>query len=317
MTRLRFDNISSFGSSNPITFANGSTATGSWASAPPFPTIASPDFAVVVVNADTAQEEIAYLTAYTSGATSGTFLRGQEGTTGLAAAASPWHHGPTAADAFPTFVGAGDPNGVQVGDTGQTYQDTTDGGAVWFKVSSAPANTGWVAIPILFGFSDISTTPPGVYWDPTFSNMVLLAPRSAQSVFGDISSLFGLGNGVFWESGAVDGGQSFNIVVGASAEFFVQLGADGLWELSEGLKIDEGGGNAKQGVVTLVAGVLAVANTSVTANSRIFLTVQALGTVAAPKAVAVTSITPGVGFTITSADVTDTSVVAYLINEAG
>jgi hypothetical protein len=55
----------------------------------------------------------------------------------------------------------------------------------------------------------------------------------------------------------------------------------------------------------------------VTANSRILLTVQSLGTVTAPKAVAVTARTAATSFTITSADNTDTSVVAYEIFEPG
>jgi hypothetical protein len=68
-------------------------------------------------------------------------------------------------------------------------------------------------------------------------------------------------------------------------------------------------------VATLVAGTVTVANTSVTANSRIFLTVQMLGTVTVPKSVGVTARTAGTSFTITSEDTTDTSVVAYEIFE--
>lgn len=82
----------------------------------------------------------------------------------------------------------------------------------------------------------------------------------------------------------------------------------------KGLRVKEGS-NAKQGTATLVGGTVTVANTSVTANSRIFLTVQSLGTVAAPKAVAVTGRTPATSFVITSADATDTSVVAFFIME--
>lgn len=81
-----------------------------------------------------------------------------------------------------------------------------------------------------------------------------------------------------------------------------------------GLKVAEGA-NAKQGVSTLVAGTVTVANTSVTATSRIMLTVQSLGTVAAPKAVAVTARVAATSFTITSADNTDTSVVAWELFE--
>lgn len=71
------------------------------------------------------------------------------------------------------------------------------------------------------------------------------------------------------------------------------------------------GFTSNRGVATMVAGTVVVANANVAAGSRIFLTVQVLGTVATPKAVAITARTPGVGFTITSADNTDTSVVAW------
>jgi len=84
--------------------------------------------------------------------------------------------------------------------------------------------------------------------------------------------------------------------------------------VGKGMRIKEGS-NAKMGTATLVGGTVTVANTSVTANSRIQLTVQSLGTVTAPKAVAVTARTAGTSFTITSADATDTSVVAYELVE--
>jgi hypothetical protein len=89
---------------------------------------------------------------------------------------------------------------------------------------------------------------------------------------------------------------------------------------SGGLKVKEGS-NAKQGIATLVAGVVAVANTSVTANSRIFLQRQTDGgTVAASYSITRTA---GTSFTITAKDGTganqtaDTSVIAYEIFEPG
>ena len=66
-----------------------------------------------------------------------------------------------------------------------------------------------------------------------------------------------------------------------------------------------------RGTVTLVAGTKSVVAPAVVAGTLVFLTVQALGTVAAPKAVHVI-VTAGVGFVITSADATDTSVVAWM-----
>ncbi len=82
-----------------------------------------------------------------------------------------------------------------------------------------------------------------------------------------------------------------------------------------GLSVKEGA-NARSGVSVLVAGTVVVANTSVTALSRIQLTAQSLGTVTAPKALAVTARTPGTSFTITSADATDTSTVAWFMVES-
>ena len=84
----------------------------------------------------------------------------------------------------------------------------------------------------------------------------------------------------------------------------------------KGLYIKEGA-NACMGTATLVAGTVTVATTKVTANSRIFLTVQSLGTVAIPTAIAVTARVAATSFTITSAAVTDTSVVAWMIVEPG
>lgn len=75
------------------------------------------------------------------------------------------------------------------------------------------------------------------------------------------------------------------------------------------------GSNKIVGVATLVGGTITVNNTLVTTNSIIMLTVQSLGTVASPKAIAVTARVASTSFTITSADVTDTSVVGWQIIE--
>jgi hypothetical protein len=94
----------------------------------------------------------------------------------------------------------------------------------------------------------------------------------------------------------------------------VSGGSIGVITAGYGLRVKEGT-NCKQGTATLVAGTVTVSNTAATASSRIFLTVQSLGTVASPKAIAVTARVAGTSFTITSSDATDTSVVAYEIFE--
>lgn len=80
----------------------------------------------------------------------------------------------------------------------------------------------------------------------------------------------------------------------------------------KGLSVKEGS-NCKQGTATLVAGAVTVSNTSVTANSRIFLTSQADG--GTPGFLRVSARVAATSFTITSSNGADTSTVAYLIME--
>lgn len=84
--------------------------------------------------------------------------------------------------------------------------------------------------------------------------------------------------------------------------------------IGKGLKVAEGA-NAKQGTFTLT-GVTsqAVPNTSVTANSRIFLCEQVAG--GTPGLIGVASRIPGTSFTV-SCVATDTSTYAYEIFEPG
>lgn len=74
-------------------------------------------------------------------------------------------------------------------------------------------------------------------------------------------------------------------------------------------------GGLRVGNATLSGGTATVSLASVTATTVIQLTPQVLGTVAVAKALAVTSRSVGVSFTITSADATDTSVVGWVALE--
>lgn len=103
MARLRLDNISSFGTTNPITLADDSTTLAEWLTSPPFPTINEGDIAVVVAQPDTELEEIMHLLpGFTAGDTSGQVLRAAEptaqGQDAFAHNGVPWQHGPTALD---------------------------------------------------------------------------------------------------------------------------------------------------------------------------------------------------------------------------
>ena len=73
------------------------------------------------------------------------------------------------------------------------------------------------------------------------------------------------------------------------------------------------GANKRMGVATLSAGAVTVNNTTVTANTRIFLsTTTAGGTVGHPY---VSARSAGTSFTITSTSGTDTSTIAWLLIE--
>lgn len=78
-----------------------------------------------------------------------------------------------------------------------------------------------------------------------------------------------------------------------------------------GLRIKEGS-NARMGTATLVAGTVTVSNTSVTANSRIFLSRNTTGGTTGHLS---TTIVAGTSFTINSSNALDTSVVAWLLIE--
>jgi DNA-binding beta-propeller fold protein YncE len=82
----------------------------------------------------------------------------------------------------------------------------------------------------------------------------------------------------------------------------------------QGLIVSEAA-NGKQGVAALVAGTVVVANTSITANSRIILSPQETGLLTG--IVRVSARTAGVSFTLLSTIITDTAVIAYEIFEPG
>ncbi|NUP38962.1 MAG: hypothetical protein HOY76_18585 [Streptomyces sp.] len=79
----------------------------------------------------------------------------------------------------------------------------------------------------------------------------------------------------------------------------------------KGLVIREGS-NARMGQATLAAGTVTVANTSVTANTRPFLSRMAAGGTLGQLSVTVSA---GVSFTITSSSGTETSTVNWLLIE--
>ncbi|QMU70814.1 glycosyl hydrolase family 28-related protein [Streptacidiphilus sp. P02-A3a] len=78
-----------------------------------------------------------------------------------------------------------------------------------------------------------------------------------------------------------------------------------------GLAINEGVTGPRMGTATLAAGKATVANTSVSATTRIFLTAQSVSGTAG--ALTVSARTAGTSFTIGSTSATDASVVAWML----
>lgn len=79
----------------------------------------------------------------------------------------------------------------------------------------------------------------------------------------------------------------------------------------EGIYVKEGT-NARMGLATLVGGTVTVANTGVTANTRIFYSIQTLG---GTQGFLRTTRTAGTSFTITSSSSLETSTVAWILFE--
>jgi hypothetical protein len=112
-----------------------------------------------------------------------------------------------------------------------------------------------------------------------------------------------------WLGSTVIGGGSFT----APTDALEVIGNISIGQAGNGLKIKEGS-NAKLGADVLVAGSVTVNNTSVTASSRIFVTIDLPG--GTVGSVYATNIIAGTSFDINSTSPLDTSTVAWMIIEA-
>lgn len=119
---------------------------------------------------------------------------------------------------------------------------------------------------------------------------------------------------LFLASGGVINWNNGNVTLTHASGNLSLAGNFKLGTAGNGLYIKEGT-NATMGVATMVLGTVTISTTKVTANSRIYLTVQSLGTVAVATPIAVTTRSAGTSFTISSSSATDTSVVAWMIVE--
>lgn len=103
------------------------------------------------------------------------------------------------------------------------------------------------------------------------------------------------------------------LVQATAAALEVQGGDIDVATIGKGLRVAEGS-NARQGIATLSSGIVLVPNTTITANTRIFLTVQTAG---GTQGFLSTNRSVGVSFSIVSTSGSETSTVAWLLMEPG
>lgn len=163
MARLRYNDIGDAeGTVSPITFTDGSTTTGTWSTDPGIPTISANDYIAIIVQALSGSQEIVYLSDYTTASLSGSFLRGQEGTTGVAHASTAWIHGPTTVDFVPTILLTHTGEPVTDDGTFIAGQKAVDTDGIEFLCTDGGVPGTWVQQTIVPGYGLTAMPTPAV-----------------------------------------------------------------------------------------------------------------------------------------------------------
>jgi len=214
---------------------------------------------------------------------------------------------------FGAFPGGANTQGVRITGCGRA-QSGPNGSTTWDveceSTTSQVYIQGWVNKA-----SSPSTATNAFFNFHGCNDVVLIGNQSPQgaSVNGNSTTVITnpAANTLWLHNGALQAPTGQNVT------FASPLAVSGRVDITlagSGFRAAEGS-NAKQGTALLSAGTVTVANTSVTANSRIVLTAQTLGTVTTPSALCVSARTAGTSFTILASQNTDTSIVAYQIYE--
>ncbi|MGW1997614.1 glycosyl hydrolase family 28-related protein [Embleya sp. NPDC001921] len=194
--------------------------------------------------------------------------------------------------------------GTAVGTTNEPTRDVTNDWAMHVSYDAADRTAVDIA-----NTRTNNNAPVIRYSASTHSDRFLTS-----AVTGETAGRFNVqANGLHeWGSGAA----ARDVTLSRSAANTLSLGTADLRiaTAGRGLRVAEGGNAAKMGTVVLgPGGTAVVATTSITAASRVFLTINTpAGT---PGAVHVAARTAGTSFTVTSTNTADRSTVAYLIVE--
>jgi hypothetical protein len=190
----------------------------------------------------------------------------------------------------------------------------TDPGTLLFAVDSAGNVTVVGTLTVLGTILPGAIVPTGPInsTDAFNSTRAILGDNSFTArALGDSFARFTVGSDGKVQWGPGNGAPDTNLYR-AGAALLATDSSFAVETAGAGLRVKEGA-NAKQGTAVLVAGAVTVADTAVTANSRIFLTSQVDG--GAPGFLRVSARVAGTSFTVTSSSGTDTSTVAYEIFE--
>jgi hypothetical protein len=141
-----------------------------------------------------------------------------------------------------------------------------------------------------------------------FGNLSSVVTLQAGNTGGAVNSLRLLANSTTAANIDINSGNSVANTIGGS--ILLNPGTSG--GVNGTLRIADGA-NRNMGVSTLVGGTVTVNNNTITANTRIFLTVQTAG--GTQGFLRIAARTAGTSFTITSTSATETSTVAWLLVE--
>lgn len=217
--------------------------------------------------------------------------------------------------------GAGGSATITGGAAGGDNTQNNTGGSITLTAGNSKGSSGGAAVTVNTGVGGVGTSTTGANGgDYTVNGGAGGVGSATGGVGGNIKFNAGAGG----NSGSPGAGgiiQFFTATttsllerlrIKATGEVLVSNGQLQVGTAGFGLSI-KNGANTKIGTAVLTAGAVTVSNTTITANSLVFVTSQADG--GTPAAVRITAKSVGTSFTITSLNALDISTVAWMIVE--
>lgn len=217
--------------------------------------------------------------------------------------------------------GAGGTATITGGAAGGDNTVDRNGGSVTITAGNAKGSAAGAAVTLNAGVGGLGTATTG---GTGGAQNINAGTGGVGSATGGIGGTVNISAGAGGNSTAPGAGGDiiFKTALTTSLAEHFRVGKDGNSTVTAGdLKIAtagnglqiKSGANCRTGTVALVLGVATVANTTITANTSIFLTSQADG--GGIGSLRITAKTVATSFVITSSSLTDTSTVAWLLVE--